>query len=143
MKIYVISKSRRRYLISTDGVDIFGIKKIRPDDPSRTGENWFMGDLTNDPRVKLSGTVKNLGNGVFEGHVTTADNPDSFRINVRTTNPKAFDIDEQKKIGLDWKKRLQAQCMIDKDKDFRHVEMTAYWKVTQWTASDEFSPYVR
>lgn len=124
------------------GADVFGVKKIYPDDPAKITENWSMTDLTHDSRVSISGTVKDLGNGVFEGHVTTADNPASFRINVRTTNPRAFDINTQQINGFDWAKKKQLGYMIDA-KDWRNCEATIYWKATQWDADDEMSIYWR
>jgi len=123
--------------------DKFGLRKIYEDDPAKSSEDWFMSDLSNDPRVDLSGTVKNLGGGVFEGHVTPADHPASFRINVRNSNPKAFDINEQKKIGLDWKKKMQLGYSItETPKEFRNFEMTIAWKA-QWAQDDEMSLYGR
>jgi hypothetical protein len=126
------------------GVDVFGIKKLYADDPAKTSEDWFMTTSpASDNRVALSGSTTSLGGGVYEGHVTTSDNPASFRINVRTAQCASFFSDSaQATLGEDWVKREAAGYTVA-SRDFRNVEMTAYWLVTSWSAADEFSPYVR
>jgi len=124
------------------GVDPFGVQKLYADDPAKPN-HWYMGSLTSDPMVNLSGSASNLGSGVWEGHVTTSDNPASFRINVKTKSCQSdFSDSLQAKHGEDWVLR-EADGYTCKPDDWRNVEMTIFWYVTQWDAADEMSPYVR
>lgn len=118
----------------------FGVRHIYGSDPAKTSEDWFMGDLKNDPRVEIDGAISEISPGVWEGRVTSSMNPASFRINVRTTNPNAFDIGAQLVHGADWAERASLGYTLD-IKDFRNVEMTGYWKVTNWSDDDEYSFY--
>jgi hypothetical protein len=122
------------------GVDQFGVKKLYGSDPAKTSEDWFMGNLNSDARVEIDGAISEISAGVWEGRVTSSMNPASFRINVRTTNPNAFDIGVQLPLGSNWANRKTAGYTVDA-RDFRNVEMTGYWKVTQWSDDDEYSFY--
>lgn len=124
------------------GADTFGVKKLYFDDTSKTAENWVLTSLTGDSRLRVDGSVTNLGSGVWEGHVTTSDNPASFRINVNTTNPNAMDPATQSILGTHWDQMAIKEYMVDA-RDFKNVEMTIYWKVTSWSSSDEMSIYAR
>ncbi|HYK44047.1 MAG TPA: hypothetical protein VEV83_02700, partial [Parafilimonas sp.] len=127
---------------SNFGVDSFGVKKLYADNTAKASENWTMGNMLSDSRIRVDGTITDKGGGEWEGHVTSSDNPASFRINVNTTNPNAMDPNTQSILGTDWRKLLAAGYMVDA-KDFRNVEMTIYWKVLSWSDSDEMSLYCR
>jgi hypothetical protein len=127
---------------SNAGVDTFGVKKLYVDNTAKASENWVMGNMLNDSRIRVDGTITDKGGGEWEGHVTSADNPASFRINVNTTNPNAMDPNTQSILGTDWRKMLAAGYMVDA-KDWRNIEMTIYWKVLSWSDADEMSLYAR
>lgn len=127
---------------TTFGVDTFGVQKLYGDDPAKPN-HWFMTSLTSDPMVNLSGSASDKGGGEWEGHVTTSDNPASFRINVKTKSCQSdFSDSLQARHGENWVLR-EADGYTCKPDDWRNVEMTIFWKVLTWSASDEMSPYVR
>lgn len=133
------------------GFDKFDIKKIYLDNTDKKEQLWVMDTLPTKSkekvgRLRVDGQAKDLGNGVYEGHVTEDDKPASFRINVYTTNPKADDVDTQLIIGKDWKKMAETGYMVGPE-DFRNFEATIYYKVTKLPlpkdAPDEMSIYGR
>lgn len=127
------------------GTDPHGIKKIY----QSAGKipDWYMTDLNSDKRVKISGTTKNLGNGIFEGHVTAADHPASFRINVSAKGGDLTSTGEgsyQQQLaagGADFATLAKRGYMMS-PQEWKNVEMTIYWNC-KTNSMDEMSLYAR
>lgn len=121
------------------GVDPHGIKKLFPS----VGKvaDWYMGNnLQTDPRVELEGSVKPLGTGVYEAHVTTKDTPASFRIHVLSAGSRSYPA-QLAAGGADWATMARRGYFMS-PKEWKNVEMTIYWNC-RTNAPDDMSIYAR
>jgi hypothetical protein len=116
-----------------------------PTNPDKANQSWYMEDdnLEHQERVVIDAkTCRTISKGVFELTPDTSKSPASARINVRTTNPKAFDEETQLKIAKDWQNMATKGYMVGPE-DFRNWEATIYYKVTHIDDKDEMSIYGR
>jgi hypothetical protein len=97
-------------------------------DPISDGKSWWIGQKNGRTRIDAEYFKYNKDDDVWEGSPTMSDNPSSFRINVATTNDKAWDKEEQMKYGVNWKDLAQNRGYIIGPEDFRNFEATIYWK---------------
>lgn len=122
--------------------DLEGIQMLYQDDPRQLmqAQQFFLGrDGPNHERVSGKGARK-ITNGVVQITPDPGTSPASARIYIRTTNPKATDVNTQLILGKDWQKMKEAKYMVGPE-DFRNCELSAYYKITKSSASDEMTFY--
>lgn len=121
------------------GSDPHGIKKLYPS--SGKVADWYMGNnIQSDPRVELEGSVKPLGTGVYEAHVTTKDTPASFRIHVLSAGSRSYPA-QLAAGGADWAAMAKRGYFMS-PKEWKNVEMTIYWNC-KTNVPDDMSIYAR
>ena len=127
----------------TGGKDIEGIQMLYPDDtdPIKASQAWYLSKSgPNDARVSGKGVRKIISGNIVEITPDTGTHPASARVYIRTTNPKALDTNEQLILGKDWTQMAIKKYMIGPE-DFRNCEVSAYYKITKSSASDEMTYY--
>jgi len=92
------------------------------------GKSFWLEKKNGRTRIDAKSFKFNGDDGVWEGTPTKSDDPTSFRINVATTNNKAWDKKEQLKYGVNWKDLAKKRGYIIGPEDFRNFEATIYWK---------------
>jgi hypothetical protein len=92
------------------------------------GKSWWVNKKNARTRIDAESVRYNEDDGVWEGKPTSSDKPQSFRINVATTNDKAWNKNEQLNYGKNWKELAKNRGYIVGPEDFRNFEATIYWK---------------
>jgi len=119
--------------LSQNDVDKFGILKIQKNTKSNNQEWYLHDDINNDKRIRLKKDPWNLKDKnklIWEGTPVGGDQTHTCRININTTNPKAFDEKAQSDAGTNWKKLAEQGYLIGEE-DFRNFELTTYFKITE------------
>jgi len=118
--------------IPNSDIDKFGVKMIYPTKITNNPQEWYMHDkIDHDKRIHLRfDELNKKSNGIWELTPSDHVHPPSARIDINTTNPKAFDLDTQLRVGTDFKKNAERGYIVDPE-DFRNFELTTYFKIIE------------
>jgi hypothetical protein len=120
--------------------DLEGIQKLYPDDPTQQAQTFYLArEGPNHERVSGKG-ARQITNGITQITPDKGTNPPTARIYIRTTNPKAMDVNTQLESAKDWQKMAAQKYMVGPE-DYRNAEVSAYYKITKSSGEDEFTFY--
>jgi hypothetical protein len=112
------------------GIDKFGVIMRYPTKITNNPQEWYINDgMKTEDRIKLRIQKCDLkGSGVWEMTPKESGHPYSARINICTTNPKAYDEETQLKFGTDFTNLANRGYLVGPE-DFRNFELTTYFRI--------------